>query len=101
MNRSPTIRLEIYVVANVPRSRNLQGPQSSTQHFCEYYITGQMLCITFDPNHRLVADGLEADWNAKLRALQDAQERCDREPAADRAPLPAEQPARELALATA
>lgn len=52
-----------------------------------------------DPNHRLVADGLEADWNAKLRALQDAQERCDREHAADRAPLTEEQRARVLALA--
>lgn len=26
-----------------------------------------------DPDHRLVADALEADWNAKLRALADAQ----------------------------
>lgn len=52
-----------------------------------------------DPNHRLVADGLEADWNAKLRALQDAQETCEREHAADRAPLTEEQRARVLALA--
>ena len=52
-----------------------------------------------DPNHRLVADGLEADWNAKLRALQDAQETCEREHAADRAPLTDEQRARVLALA--
>lgn len=56
--------------------------------------------MNVDPNHRLVADGLEADWNAKLRALQDAQERCNRENAADRAPLTAEQRARVLALAT-
>ena len=56
--------------------------------------------MNVDPNHRLVADGLEADWNAKLRALQDAQERCEREHAADRAPLTAEQRARVLALAT-
>jgi hypothetical protein len=56
--------------------------------------------MNVDPNHRLVADGLEADWNAKLRALQDAQERCEREQAADRAPLSAEQRARVLALAT-
>jgi DNA invertase Pin-like site-specific DNA recombinase len=56
--------------------------------------------MNVDPNHRLVADGLEADWNGKLRALQDAQERCDREQAADRAPLTAEQRARVLALAT-
>ena len=55
--------------------------------------------MNVDPNHRLVADGLEADWNAKLRALQDAQERCDRELAADRAPLTAEQRTRVLALA--
>jgi hypothetical protein len=52
-----------------------------------------------DPNHRLVADGLEADWNAKLRALQEAQERCEREHAADRAPLTEAQRARVLALA--
>jgi DNA invertase Pin-like site-specific DNA recombinase len=56
--------------------------------------------MNVDPNHRLVADGLEADWNAKLRALQEAQERCEREQAADRAPLTAEQRARVLALAT-
>jgi len=56
--------------------------------------------MNVNPNHRLVADGLEADWNAKLRALQEAQERCDREQAADRAPLTSEQRARVLALAT-
>jgi DNA invertase Pin-like site-specific DNA recombinase len=55
--------------------------------------------MNVDPNHRLVADGLEADWNAKLRALHDAQERCDREHAADRALLTEEQRARVLALA--
>jgi methionine-rich copper-binding protein CopC len=27
-----------------------------------------------DPNNRLVADALEADWNDKLRALSEAQE---------------------------
>ena len=32
-----------------------------------------------DPNHCLVADGLEAGSNGKLNALNDAQERCDRE----------------------
>ena len=55
--------------------------------------------MNVDPTHRLVADGLEADWNAKLRALQDAQEQCDREHAADRARLTDEQRARVLALA--
>jgi DNA invertase Pin-like site-specific DNA recombinase len=31
-----------------------------------------------DPENRMVADTLEADWNAKLRALADAQERVDK-----------------------
>ena len=31
-----------------------------------------------DPNNRLVADSLEADWNEKLRALADAREQYDR-----------------------
>jgi len=30
--------------------------------------------LQVDPDHRLVADALEADWNAKLRALTAAQE---------------------------
>ena len=37
-----------------------------------------------DPDHRLVADTLEADWNAKLRALAEAQEHYERQTAADR-----------------
>ena len=30
-----------------------------------------------DPDNRLVADALEADWNARLRSLAEAQEACD------------------------
>lgn len=37
-----------------------------------------------DPGNRFVADVLEAEWNAKLRALQDAQEECERRRQADR-----------------
>jgi DNA invertase Pin-like site-specific DNA recombinase len=40
-----------------------------------------------DPNNRLVADALEADWNAKLRALDEAQERYEQQRQADRATL--------------
>lgn len=36
-----------------------------------------------DPEHRLVADALEADWNAKLRSLETAQESYARKKAAD------------------
>jgi hypothetical protein len=37
-----------------------------------------------DPNNRLVADALEAEWNAKLRALAQAQEEYERQCQADR-----------------
>jgi DNA invertase Pin-like site-specific DNA recombinase len=52
-----------------------------------------------DPNNRLVADSLEADWNDKLRALNEAQERYRQQHEADCAALTDEQRARILALA--
>jgi DNA invertase Pin-like site-specific DNA recombinase len=39
--------------------------------------------LKVDPDNRLVADALEADWNAKLRALAAAQEAYDKASAAD------------------
>jgi hypothetical protein len=52
-----------------------------------------------DPDNRMVVDTLEADWNAKLRALADAQARCDQKRGVDRA-LDKEQRVRILALAS-
>ena len=52
-----------------------------------------------DPNNRLVADSLEADWNGKLRLLNDTQERYRRQHDADCVVLSDEQRARILALA--
>jgi DNA invertase Pin-like site-specific DNA recombinase len=52
-----------------------------------------------DPDNRMVADTLEADWNAKLRALADAQDRFEHHRQLDRG-LDEEQRARILALAT-
>jgi DNA invertase Pin-like site-specific DNA recombinase len=40
-----------------------------------------------DPRNRLVADTLEAEWNAKLRALQEAQEQFEQQRQADRQTL--------------
>lgn len=40
--------------------------------------------LRVDPDHRLVADSLEAHWNEKLRALQDAQDAYDRHRQTDR-----------------
>jgi DNA invertase Pin-like site-specific DNA recombinase len=53
-----------------------------------------------DPDNRLVADELEAEWNHRLRALTDAQEAYERQRQADRAALDEEPRRRILALAT-
>lgn len=37
-----------------------------------------------DPANRLVADSLEAEWNGKIRAFQEAVEECERQRGADR-----------------
>lgn len=53
-----------------------------------------------DPNHRLVADELEADWNAKLRDLAEAQEEYERQRQADAALFDEKTKARIMSLAT-
>jgi DNA invertase Pin-like site-specific DNA recombinase len=53
-----------------------------------------------DPHNRLVADELEAEWNEKLRGLQQAQEEYERQRQADRAIVDEEVRARVMALAT-
>jgi hypothetical protein len=52
-----------------------------------------------DPNNRLVADALEADWNEKLRGLHQAQEVYEKERQADRAVLDGNQRKEVLSLA--
>ena len=53
-----------------------------------------------DAANRLVADVLEADWNAKLRALSDAQDEYQRQRTADRLVVDESEKERILALAT-
>jgi DNA invertase Pin-like site-specific DNA recombinase len=53
-----------------------------------------------DPDHRLVADSLEAEWNVKLKAVVEAQEAYDRARSHNGAVLDEEQRARILGLAT-
>ncbi len=52
------------------------------------------------PDNRLVADSLEADWNRKLSALQEAQEQYERECQKDRLAVDEELRARLHMLAT-
>ncbi len=53
-----------------------------------------------DPDNRLVADVLEAEWNGKLRALNEAREEYERQRQADRRVLDERQRAEILSLAT-
>jgi DNA invertase Pin-like site-specific DNA recombinase len=55
--------------------------------------------LQVDPDNRLVADCLEADWNTALRALAQAQERYEHQRQAEAAGLTAAQRASILALA--
>ncbi|MGH7417959.1 MAG: hypothetical protein ACREKB_09310, partial [Candidatus Rokuibacteriota bacterium] len=55
--------------------------------------------LRVDPDNRLVADSLEADWNAKLRALAATQEEYERRRSGDDRVLSEEQRAAVLALA--
>ena len=47
----------------------------------------QQRYMQVDPNNRLVADALEGDWNAKLRELEEAQQRYEQQRQADRATM--------------
>jgi DNA invertase Pin-like site-specific DNA recombinase len=53
-----------------------------------------------DPANRLVADALEAEWNSKLRSLNEAQEEYERLRQADRVAVDEAQRARIAALAS-
>lgn len=55
--------------------------------------------LKVDPDNRMVADALEADWNAKLRQLDSLQREHERQHAADRALL--DEAARERIIALA
>ncbi len=54
-----------------------------------------------DPGNRLVVDVLEAEWNEKLRALEEARKELEKQRQSDRLRIDEEERARILALATA
>jgi recombinase/recombinase-like zinc beta ribbon protein len=56
--------------------------------------------LRVDPDHRLVADQLEADWNGKLRALRSAQEEYEQQKQNEQRTFRAAQREKILALAT-
>jgi DNA invertase Pin-like site-specific DNA recombinase len=56
--------------------------------------------LKVDPENRLVADSLEADWNAKLRALDTLQQEHEQQRKADQGLLSEDARARIIALST-
>lgn len=56
--------------------------------------------LRVDPENRLVADSLEAEWNEKLRALTEAQQEYERQRQAECAVIDDQKRAQILALAT-
>jgi hypothetical protein len=58
-----------------------------------------MLLITFEPDNRLVAASLESEWNAKLRALSEAEQNYERQRQADQFKISESQREQVLALA--
>jgi DNA invertase Pin-like site-specific DNA recombinase len=75
------------------RHRQVERAQYEADHARHRYMH-------VDPTNRLVADSLEADWNARLRGLAQAQEEYQRQRAADRLTVDADERQRILALAT-
>lgn len=55
--------------------------------------------LQVDPNHRLVADELEADWNQKLRELRQAQQEYEQQRATDQKQRDDQERQKILALA--
>jgi MerR HTH family regulatory protein len=56
--------------------------------------------LAVDPDNRLIADSLEADWNDALRQLRDAQDDYERSAGAAKSTFTEEQKSRVRALAT-
>jgi hypothetical protein len=55
--------------------------------------------LRVDPDNRLVTASLEAEWNAKLRALSEAEQNCERQRQSDQLKISAAQREQVLALA--
>ena len=75
------------------RHRQVERAQYETDNARHRYLQ-------VDPMNRLVADSLEAEWNARLRALRDAQDEYQRQRTAALLVVDGEERNRILALAT-
>lgn len=98
----PTLEVALAVQRELELRHNeveLLRPKGLEQAQYEAEFARQRYMLV-DPNNRLVADSLEADWNSKLRALEETQEEYERQRQADRSRLDEQCRTRILALAT-
>jgi hypothetical protein len=70
------------------------------QHLEYEATTARRRYMQVDPNNRLVADTLEAEWNTKLRAVREAQEDYKRQSETDSHILGEKEKSQIIALAT-
>ena len=85
------------------RSRMQEAEHLRRQHVqrCRYESElARRRFMQVDPDNRLVSASLEAEWNARLRELREAEELCERHLGTDPASLSAEQREEILRLAT-
>lgn len=75
------------------RHRQVERAQYEADHARRRYMQ-------VDATNRLVADTLEAEWNARLRALGEAQQEYERQRSADRVAVDEKERERVLSLAT-
>lgn len=82
MTLEVTLAVEQELQARLDEAEALRGQQVERARYEAELARRRYLRV--DPDHRLVADALEAEWNEKLRALQAAQEAYERHREADR-----------------
>jgi hypothetical protein len=82
MTLEVTLAVEQELQARLEEAEALRGQQVERARYEAELARHRYLRV--DPDHRLVADALEAEWNEKLRALQAAQEAYERHREADR-----------------
>jgi len=84
------------IAGRVERAERLRATQLERTRYEAELARRRYLKV--DPENRLVADSLEADWNAKLRALDTLQQEHEQQRTADRGLLSEDARSRILAL---
>ena len=93
-----TLAIQQEIAARLDEADGLRHRQVERAQYEADYARRRYMQV--DGANRLVADSLEAEWNAKLRALSEAQEEYQRQHEADRLAVGKDERQRILALVT-